>query len=407
MTDITHVHTNSSAHACTFSLVYKITVSTLLGTTTLFAPVMNSILCFAILTTKQLRTTANILIASLSVSDILISLIMAPLEIIYVSLYPKWPLGKVETTVLNSVWMFSLVAPFVTVTVITGERYKTITSLRHYKRTIGWKPLVSALMFIWIYSISSVIFMALNFTTTTGEYYDWNVLSEYYYPFLGIHIVIPLIVIPLLYGRIILVTRTSKRNTVRGGLSNTAVANHAKQELQLAKSVGIVVGILFAVWLPVLVLEYFYATETGSCVVQQAGVISVWLTSSNGMINQLVYNYRNPILRKAIKNLFSNISASPFAKINDKIQSLGKKKHILTNESSATIVTSADSAFSETDFSSSQNDYSTTSGTEIAFSDIDSQSAQNTYPRTTATNGAFSETSSFSSEYNNVQDKVL
>ena len=295
--------TNQS-ESCVFPLAYKITVSSLLGVTLLLAPVMNSIVCIAILTTKQLHTSANLLIVSLSFGDILISVILPTLEIIYIALYPKWPIKKLGTTLLNSVWMYSLVGPFVTVAVITVERYKAITSfrIRSSSGTGTSRKLMVTIAIVWIYSLSSVAFMAAFFKETTGEYYEWNVNHLFYYPYLGIHIVVPLILITVLYCLIVITARKTRRQATKD-VPNALNKISAAKEMKLAKTIGIVIGLLFAVWVPVLVLEYFYAIGTEDCWVQMAGPVSVWLTCSNGLVNPVVYNYRNQQLRKAMRGI--------------------------------------------------------------------------------------------------------
>ena len=217
-------------------------------------------------------------------------------------MYPKWPLKKWGTMLLNSIWMFSLVGPFVTVAVITIERYITIVSFR--ARAISGPSNKVALIItaIWIYSLLLVAFMAAFFTKTAGEYYEWNVSHLFYYPYLGIHIVIPFVLIIVLYIRIIAVAHITRRGTIKHTPDSMAETGR-EREMKLTRTIGIVIGLLFAVWVPVLVLEYFYAVGTKHCWVQMAGPISVWLTCANGMINPLLYNFRNRQIQRAVRAL--------------------------------------------------------------------------------------------------------
>lgn len=235
------------------------------------------------------------------------------MEIIYVSIYPKWLTGSIGTYVLNCVWLYSLAYPFVTVTVITAERFSTLRSLIPVKSTT-----ISVLAFssIWIYSLGVIAFMAVFFTKPGEDAYEWNVLPEFYYPFLGVHIVAPLIIIAVLYMSIFRMTRSSRQQTTSRG---SASASLAKREMRVAKTIAIVIGIMFAIWIPALVLEYFYAIGTESCIVQMAGPVNVWLSCSNGVVNPILYFYRNPYLRgEIIKKLpkvctgcFSNEKSKP------------------------------------------------------------------------------------------------
>ena len=294
----------TSSSECTFPMAYKVTVSSLLGIVVLLSPVLNLIVCYTIFSVKKLHSFGNLLIANLSLSDIIISLSLPSMEIIYVSIYPKWLTGKIGTYILNCVWMFSLAAPFVIVTIITVERFKTLKTLLPVKSKLVIRITLPCM---WLYIFSAVAFMGWNFTPTTGDAYEWNVLPVYYYPYLGIHIVIPLIVIVVLYIGILRMTRSSRQRTTRVGSASGPLA---KREMKVAKTIAIVIGLMFAIWIPALVLEYFYAIGTESCIVQMAGPVSVWLSCSNGVINPLLYFYRNPILRgEIVKKLPKSIAA--------------------------------------------------------------------------------------------------
>lgn len=295
---------NTSSHeSCIFPLSYKVVVSGLLALTFLASPFLNGVVCYTIFSVNRLHSFGNLLIANLSLGDVVVSLSLPLLEILYVSVYPKWLTGKIGTYVLNCVWLFSLVYPFVTVTVITAERFTTLRSLLPVESTT---ISTAAFFSIWIYSFGMILFMAMFFTTPGEDAYEWNVLPQFYYPFLGIHIVIPLIIIAILYIGIYRMTRSSRKQTTsRGSASNSL----AKREMKVAKTIAIVIGIMFAIWVPALILEYFYAIGTESCIVQMAGPVSVWLSCSNGVVNPILYFYRNPYLRgELIKKLPRSLS---------------------------------------------------------------------------------------------------
>lgn len=300
-----------SESVCTFPITYKIIVSSLLAIVFLSSPILNILVCYTIFSVSKLQSFGNLLIANLSLGDVIISLSLPLLEILYISLYPKWLIGKVGTYILNCVWLFSLAYPFVTVTVITIERFTTLRSLVSIKSmTISGVTFFS----IWTYSIGSVTLMAFFFTTPGDDAYEWNILPVFYYPFLAIHIVLPLIIIVVLYVGIYKMTRTSRKQTVsRGSVS----ASLAKREMRVAKTIAIVIGIMFAIWIPALVLEYFYAIGTESCIVQMAGPISVWLSSSNGVLNPILYFYRNPHLRGEIIKKLPDSIARCFASVKE------------------------------------------------------------------------------------------
>ena len=83
--------------------------------------------------------------------------------------------------------------------------------------------------------------------------------------------------------------------------SDTVV--ETRLEVNMAKTVGVVIIFLVIVWIPVLIVEIFYARGSQSCIIMKLDVVSVWLTCSNGMINPVVYSLRNKDFRHAILEL--------------------------------------------------------------------------------------------------------
>ena len=284
------------ATECVFPISYKVVMPILLGLTALLSPVLNSLVCLTICRTKKLRTNGNILIANLALSDAVIGILLAPLEIVYVAYFPAWPIGRGGTYALNAVFLFSLVSPFVIVTIITVERYVTIKSfsVAADQNMVSKRALMFCIAGIWVYSIAAIAFMTGNFTDAKENYYTWNVKPSFYYPFLGLHIVIPLSVVCLAYHKIFKITKSAPAGNLESSVATRSFMQ--SRELKLAKTLGIVIGLLFLVWLPVLIIECFYATESTSCVTEAAGPVSVWLTVTSGVINPLVYFYRNPNL---------------------------------------------------------------------------------------------------------------
>lgn len=71
----------------------------------------------------------------------------------------------------------------------------------------------------------------------------------------------------------------------------------------MAKTVAFVFMFLVFVWMPILILEIFYVVGSESCIVEQLGVVSVWLTCSNGVINPIVYSLRNKDFHRSMLQL--------------------------------------------------------------------------------------------------------
>ena len=87
----------------------------------------NILVSVAIVVDRRLRRPSNGYLLSLALTDICISFGLIPLEMTYHWSYPEWPLGPRETNVFSSVLLFSIAGSFVTVLVITVDRYRAVS----------------------------------------------------------------------------------------------------------------------------------------------------------------------------------------------------------------------------------------------------------------------------------------
>ena len=250
---------------CEFSIYFKVTLCTLLMLTGLFSFLENIALSAVFYMNRNLHVKSSILIITLSSTDIITVCTFSSIEFEYVLSHPKWPLGSLGTDVQNSFWLFSLAMPFITVTAITVDRYLAITKSFQYNRFVTVEKLVIVVVFMYIYSLLWVVCMVLNFLPAPEDAYMWNVPATQYYIFLGIHIIISLIVIAMLYRKI----------TVKLSREETGKRKVQSREVRLAKRLSVVTIFLFIVWTPVVLLEIFYNFDFSNCIVKQAGTVSV------------------------------------------------------------------------------------------------------------------------------------
>ena len=288
--------TAPDSEACEFSIYFKVTLCTLLMVTGLFSFLENIALCTVFYMNRNLHVKSSILIISLSSTDIITACTLSSIEFVYILTHPKWPLGSLGTDIQNSFWLFSLAMPFITVTAITVDRYLAITKSFQYNRFVTVEKIVIVVVFMYTYSLLWVVCMVLNFLPAPEDAYIWNVPATQYYIFLGIHIIIPLIVIPILYRKITSAVKLSRQETGKTRIQS--------REIRLAKRVAVVIIFLFIVWAPVVVLEIFYNLDFSNCIVEQAGAVSVWITCANGALNPIVYSQGNAEVKKCIRRLF-------------------------------------------------------------------------------------------------------
>ena len=300
----------TETESCEFNLDFRIPISILFVVTILLSVAENIVVSVAIVVDKNLRRPSNGYLLSLALTDVCISLGLIPLEMTYVWSYPEWPLGSLGTNILNSVWLFSIAGSFVTLLVITVDRYRAVMSLVRYREVVSWGRTLIITVLVWLYVVVVVILMRVfAFESTSGKTYEWNVNYKFYYAFLALHIALPLLIICALYYKIYKKAVQTRKQLLshgqahQGSMNTSDTVRETRVEVKMAKTVGFVFLFLVIVWIPVLILEIFYAIGSQSCIIEKLGVVSVWLTCSSGMINPVVYSLRNKDFRHAILQL--------------------------------------------------------------------------------------------------------
>ena len=287
---------SSSVHyeACLRSPHYKNTLVTLFISVIVLSGIQNILLWIVFVTKKKLRSIAIAYLISLSASDFLTAATVAWMEVVYVMDYPIWNFGELGSNLVNAFWCFSLVTPFTHIVFITIDRYRAVTSATLYSEGKSWRTEIFKIMLIWVYSVGIVLLLTFNFGPAPGYMYQWNVLPEWYYPFLAIHTALPLAICTVLYVKMARFIKLRKRIVRR------YVANPGFREFKVARSIAIIIFFLYIVWIPVIALETIYATHSHTCLIAQLGTISVWLTCTSGVINPIIFLTKSVNFREVI-----------------------------------------------------------------------------------------------------------
>lgn len=294
---------NTTSFVCSYSYEFFIPITIIFVITALLVLFENILVCIAIISSPLRQIKSNFFLVGLAVADMFTSVTIVPLQILEVWSSPNWPLGAIGVNIYNSLWNFCLIVPFLTVLTITLDRYMVITRPSNLFPRFTLKWVIGILVFIWTYSIILVSLLSLSFDDPPSNEYVWNVPYQYYYPFLAVHILLPVIIICYCYLKILSTARSSQEQVseVARGDPNRS---RRQSEIKLAKTVGYVIMALVIVWTPVLGLEVVYALDSGhSCIVKQIGIMSVWITCTNGIVNPIIYSVRSRQFKDVFRKL--------------------------------------------------------------------------------------------------------
>ena len=296
----------------TFSKEFIISFTFIFSTTLLLVLLENILVIVAILSSRELRNVrSNLFLVGLSVADVFTSLTLIPFQLVQLWSSPNWPLGDIGVKIYNSSWNFCMIVPFLTVLAITLDRYLGITRPQHYcvsndQVATRGRGVVVGLVFIWTYTVVWVSLLSLSFTDPPQNEYAWNVPYKYYYPYLGINVLVPLIIICYCYLKLLHFVKRTREEvsdilgasvdfSVSLGSSQSLADHQAQTEIKFTKTVGYIIIALVVVWIPVICLEIVYAFgNVGSWrkdryKLEIVGIISLWLVCSNGIINPVIY----------------------------------------------------------------------------------------------------------------------
>lgn len=294
---------NETSHSCIYSYGFSIPITIIFAATALLVWFENILICIAIVSSPLRHITSNWFIVGLAVADMFTSFTVIPFQILELWSHPHWPLGAIGVNIYNSLWNFCLLVPFLTVFMITIDRYIVITRQPSFCQRYTCKWVIGVLGIIWTYSIILVSLLSLSFSDPPKNEYVWNVPYQYYYPFLAVHVFLPIIIICFCYLKIFSTVRSSNQQV--SGIADSS-KNTQHYEIKLAKTVGYVILALVIVWMPVLGLEVVYALDSGnSCLVKKIGIISVWITCINGVVNPIIYSVRSYQFQKVLRKLLN------------------------------------------------------------------------------------------------------
>ncbi|XP_028844002.1 5-hydroxytryptamine receptor 1B [Denticeps clupeoides] len=315
-------------------LVSQAVLAVTLGLITLATVLSNAFVIATISQSRKLHTPPNFLIASLAVTDLLVSILVMPICALY-TVSRTWMLGQV----LCDVWLSSDItcctASILHLCVIALDRYWAITDAVGYakRRTPARAAAMVATAWVIAVSISLPPFFWRQVKTEPVTSCTVNADHAFYtvYSTFGAFY-IPTLLLVALYGRIYAEARKrilrrsprpgkritsaqlatgspgSDSSTVHLGGSPLALEERrrvsAARERRATKTLGIILGAYIVCWLPFFIYTLL-APLCPSCSYPGLFDLFTWLGYLNSLINPIIYTMANEDFKKAFHKLVS------------------------------------------------------------------------------------------------------
>lgn len=339
------------------ALPWKVLLVMVLALITLATTLSNAFVIATVYRTRKLHTPANYLIASLAVTDLLVSILVMPISTMY-TVTGRWTLGQVVCDLWLSSDITCCTASILHLCVIALDRYWAITDAVEYSAKRTPRRAAVMIVLVWVFSISislppffwrqakaeeEVSDCVVN--TDHILYTVYSTVGAFYFPTL---------LLIALYGRIYVEARsrilkqtpnkTGKRltraqlitdspgstssvtsinsrapdvasesgspvyvNQVKVRVSDALLEKKklmAARERKATKTLGIILGAFIVCWLPFFIISLVMPICKQACWFHLAIFdFFTWLGYLNSLINPIIYTMSNEDFKQAFHKL--------------------------------------------------------------------------------------------------------
>ncbi|XP_034549981.1 trace amine-associated receptor 13c-like [Notolabrus celidotus] len=299
-------HLNASCTKPTHPHTDAMLVYVLLSCISLLTVGLNLLVIISISHFRQLHTPTNLLLLSLAVSDLLVGLVLMPIEIIYIE--ACWFLGDILCTVYYVVDYIITSASVANMVLISIDRYIAICDPLHYPARVTKDRARCCVCLCWVCSVIFRMLLMQDHLAQPGRsnscFGECVVVINHIAGVLDLvfTFILPITVIIFLYTRLFFVAVTQARILRSHIAAVTAQRSGApavkKTEMKAARTLGIVVVVFLFCFCP-----YYYPALAGEDTSVDASSASaeIWLAHFNSCLNPVIYAFFYPWFRKAMR----------------------------------------------------------------------------------------------------------
>ena len=251
---------------------------------------------------ESLRTISNRFLASLSIADVLVGLVIDPYWIVI----RCWNSRRVQRKlfmITKMLWIHTTAATTLNSCCVSIDRFIAIRFPFRYQDSLTKRRCFAVIILVWFISLS------LPFLMFSREGMN---RKELLVSITFTICLVPLLVVSFCYILIFKLARKQFRRileTTNIPDSGENIRVRVVQNLKAIKTVGFVLSACIITWMPSVVLRSvkFYYTEEGRSRRKVISVIGLWVDAiafTSSAINPLIYYFRNSDFRRAFRRTF-------------------------------------------------------------------------------------------------------
>ena len=269
----------------------------------------NIVVCISVYRNKRLRTTTNLYIIALAVSDLLSAIFVMPLTS-GVLVAGGWPFGENLCRVSGSCAIFVIYVSPVTMGLTAFNRYIRICkSHQLYRRVFSQRKSRLLLAAAW----TLVAFYLILMTRLTGlqefRFYPDNAVCLnahftklgsiiHYFFVVGLFFALPLGVTIFSYRNVFKKIREHNMGAARAFHAQARIPGINSHEIQISRSLFVVVFAFMLCWIPPWVINLLTRFRVVANMPRNIVLLGSFCLSLSNAINPFIYAGMNPLFRK-------------------------------------------------------------------------------------------------------------
>ncbi|XP_041858016.1 trace amine-associated receptor 13c-like [Melanotaenia boesemani] len=296
-------HLNSSCRRPTHPPTTVMLIYVLLSSVSFITVALNLLVIISISHFRQLHTPTNILLLSLAVSDLLVGLLLMPVEIIYINVC--WFLGDVVCTLYYIMDYIITSASVSNMVLISLDRYVAICDPLRYHSKVTNGTAKMCVCLCWICSVLYSLLLLHEQLEEPGRsnscFGECVVVISHIAGLVDMVLtfLLPIAVIVFLYCRVFVVVLHQARM-----LKSKVAAQHSgaltvrKKEMKAAITLGKVVLVFLICFCP-----HYFPTMAGedTFINASSAAFDIWLAHFKSCLNPVIYAFFYPWFRKSVK----------------------------------------------------------------------------------------------------------
>uniref|UniRef100_A0A3B4DMD6 G-protein coupled receptors family 1 profile domain-containing protein n=1 Tax=Pygocentrus nattereri TaxID=42514 RepID=A0A3B4DMD6_PYGNA len=279
-----------------------------LSCVSVFTVFLNLLVIISISHFKQLHTPSNLLILSLAVADLLVGLFVMPVKIMQL-MDSCWYLGKIACISSEIIVALSMSGSLFSFIFIAVDRYIAVSEPLLYSTRITVCKMSVSIVLGWSFCLLYIIIYyyfndhLLQSQVPTECYGECVVFVKYSWVIVDLILffLAPCSVILILYAIIFNVARHQAK-AVRVIINITSHKVSSTSETKATKTLGIVVFVYLACWIPYYVSSLSLESIT---TVSMGWTVFTWILYINSSVNPLIYAIFYPWFRESTKYIIS------------------------------------------------------------------------------------------------------